>query len=210
MMTSRAEFRLLLREDNTAERLLPIARARGLCDDTRWARFEAEQAALAAARARAHAVSITGTEAINAALARRGSAPIESRRASLAELARRPELDAAALEELAALAGQGQGAPTPAIAARLEIELKYDGYLARQASEAARLQRADEVLVPSDLDYAIIPGLSREVIEKLSATRPRSLGQAARISGVTPAAVAILMTYLGMAARRQSALASSP
>jgi tRNA uridine 5-carboxymethylaminomethyl modification enzyme len=210
MMTSRAEFRLLLREDNTAERLLPIARARGLMRRHALGPVRGRAGGAGRGARPGPAVSITGTEAINAALARRGSAPIESRRASLAELARRPELDAAALEELAALAGQGQGAPTPAIAARLEIELKYDGYLARQASEAARLQRADEVLVPSDLDYAIIPGLSREVIEKLSATRPRSLGQAARISGVTPAAVAILMTYLGMAARRQSALASSP
>ncbi len=209
MMTSRAEFRLLLREDNTAERLLPLARLRGLCDDARWALFEGEQAALEAARVRAHAVSVTGTPAVNEALIALGSSPIEHRRATIAELMRRPELDAAAIERVVAAAGHEGGVPTPTIAARLEIELKYDGYLARQAHEAARMARADDIRVPDDLDYAIIPGLSREVVEKLSVTRPRSVGQAGRISGVTPAAIAILMTYIGIAARRQSALASS-
>jgi tRNA uridine 5-carboxymethylaminomethyl modification enzyme len=101
MMTSRAEFRLLLREDNTAERLTPVARAAGLIDDARWAWFERRTAALAAARARVQAASVTGTAAVEAALARRGSASIAGRRVTLAELLRRPELDWRAVEEVA-------------------------------------------------------------------------------------------------------------
>ncbi|MEZ4366788.1 MAG: tRNA uridine-5-carboxymethylaminomethyl(34) synthesis enzyme MnmG [Kofleriaceae bacterium] len=208
MMTSRAEFRLLLREDNTAERLLPIARARGLCDDARWAAYQREQAELEAARTRAHTASVTGTDAVNAALARHGSAPLVGRRATLAELARRPELGPAAVEEIAAAGGVG-GAPRADIAARLDIELTYAGYLARQEADAQRLRKVDGVRLPADLDFAAVPGLSREVVEKLSQARPASVGQASRISGVTPAAVTILLTHLELAARRRSALGST-
>lgn len=208
MMTSRAEFRLILREDNTADRLMAIGRRLGLVGDERWRAFEAWQRELAAALQRARELTVTGTPAVNAALARFGSAPIEARRVSLAELARRPELGAAALEEVATAAGQGAGAPRASIAERVEIELKYEGYLRRQETEAARLSRAEAVEVPEDLDFAAIPGLSREVVEKLAAIRPRSVGQASRISGVTPAAVAILLTHIGLSQRRRAALAS--
>jgi tRNA uridine 5-carboxymethylaminomethyl modification enzyme len=209
MMTSRAEFRLLLREDNTAERLLPAGRRLGLVDDARWARFEAGQAALAAARERAERASVTGTDAVNEALVRRGSTPLVSRRATLAELLRRPELDWAAVEEIAAAGGIAP-AGDPAALERTEIEIKYDGYLRRQRDDAARVAAADEVHLPDDLDYAAIPGLSREVIEKLAAQRPRSLGHAARISGVTPVAVSILMTHLALTRRRRADVSSSP
>lgn len=210
MMTSRAEFRLILREDNTADRLMGLGRRLGLIDDARWSAYEGWQREIDAARARLAALSVTGTPAVNDALTALGSAPIESRRLSLAELLRRPELDAAAVERVAAAAGHTEGAPRPSVAERVEIEVKYEGYLKRQESDAARMSRSDAMLVPDDLDYAVIPGLSREVVEKLSAIRPRSVGQASRISGITPAAVAILMTHIGLSLRRRAEVASKP
>ncbi|MGN6108621.1 MAG: FAD-dependent oxidoreductase, partial [Kofleriaceae bacterium] len=208
MLTSRAEFRLLLREDNAADRLMPIGRRLGLVDDERWREYEAWRAELAAAIERAHHATVTGTDAVNAALARHGSAPIANRRANLAELLRRPELDWRAVEEVAAAGGLAPGAAREAALERVEIELGYEGYLRRQEADAAKLQRAEAVLVPGDLDYRVIPGLSNEVVEKLEAIRPRSIGQASRISGVTPAAVAILLTHIGLSARRRSEVSS--
>jgi len=202
MMTSRAEFRLLLREDNTADRLLGTGRRLGLIDDDRWRRFEAHARAVDEARARADAATVTGTPAVNDALARFGSAPLVGRRATLADLMRRPELDAAAVEAIAAAAGLAPGPTDGAVRERVETEVKYAGYLRRQETDAARLARADEVRLPDDLDYGAVPGLSSEAIEKLARTRPRSLGQAARISGVTPAAVSILWVHVTARRRR--------
>ena len=208
MMTSRAEFRLLLREDNTAERLLPLGRKLGLVSDDKWRRYETWSAAVNAARVRAELSSVVGTPAVNDALAKFGSSPLIDRRASLAELLRRPELDGAAIEVIAAAGGIGSP-PDSAVAERIEIEIRYDGYLKRQELDAVRLGKADEVRIPEDVDYGIIPGLSREVVEKLSLTRPASVGQAARVSGVTPAAVAILLTHLGLSKRSRNVLPSA-
>ena len=205
MMTSRAEFRLLLREDNTADRLLPLARKLGLCGDQRWRWFEARQAALATGLARVHAASMVDGPAVADALARHHSASIAGRRVTLAELLRRPELDWRAVEAIAAAAGLAPGLVDPDVAEQIETELKYAGYLDRQAGEAARLADAEAVRLPDDLDFAAIPGLSREVVEKLSAIRPASVGQASRIPGVTPAALSILLAQL--AVRRAQAAA---
>ena len=206
MMTSRAEFRLLLREDNTAERLLPVGRALGLVDDARWRWFERRQAAIEAGLARARAASVTGTPAVNDLLGRLGSAPVSGRRVTLAELARRPELSWAAVERVAAAGGVAaqvvDGELADEVWLRVETELVYEGYLRRQEVDAARLAQADAVALPDDLDYGAIPGLSREVVEKLGALRPRSLGQASRVAGVTPAAVSILMTHVALTRRR--------
>jgi tRNA uridine 5-carboxymethylaminomethyl modification enzyme len=208
MMTSRAEFRLLLREDNTADRLMPIGRRLGLVGDARWRAYETWCSELAAAHDRAARASVVGTDAVNAQLARFGSAPVIGRRATLAELLRRPELDWRAVEQIADAGGVAASDASPAALERLEIELGYEGYLRRQEADAARLARADGVLVPATLDFREIPGLSNEVVEKLEAIRPRSVGQASRISGVTPAAVAILLTHLGLVERRKGEVAS--
>ncbi|HEX3764784.1 MAG TPA: tRNA uridine-5-carboxymethylaminomethyl(34) synthesis enzyme MnmG [Kofleriaceae bacterium] len=208
MMTSRAEFRLLLREDNTADRLMPTGRRLGLVDDARWRAFEAWQRELAAARERAARASVVGSDAVNAQLARFGSAPVVGRRATLAELLRRPELDWRAVEQVASAGGLAAGDAGPAALERLQIELCYEGYLRRQEADAARMARADGVLVPSTIDFHDIPGLSNEVVEKLEAVRPRSVGQASRISGVTPAAIAILLTHIGLVERRRADVAS--
>jgi tRNA uridine 5-carboxymethylaminomethyl modification enzyme len=205
MMTSRAEFRLLLREDNTVDRLFPTGRKLGLIDDDRWRAFEAWQTELAAAHARARDASVLGTDAVNATLAKYSSSPIANRRASLAELCKRPELDWRAVEEIASAGGVTAWTGTSAALERVEIELCYDGYLRRQEVDAAKLAKADNVKVPDGIVYRDIPGLSNEVVEKLEQIRPLSVGQASRISGITPAAVAILMTHIGLSHRRRSA-----
>ncbi len=204
MLTSRAEFRLLLREDNAVDRLLPIGRKLGLVDDARWRTFEAWRTEVEAAHARARDASVLGTDAVNAALGKYGSSPIANRRATLAELYKRPELDWRAIEEIANAGGLAAWTGSEAALERIEIELCYEGYLRRQEADAQKLAKADNVRVPDGIVYRDIPGLSNEVIEKLEAIRPRSVGQASRISGVTPAAVAILMTHIGLVHRRSS------
>jgi tRNA uridine 5-carboxymethylaminomethyl modification enzyme len=196
MFTSRAEHRLILREDNTADRLLPIARALGLVDDARWRRFEQFRRALACEHERLHAVHVKPEAAVNDRLRERGSAVVRDRRVSLAELLRRPELSYQDVAAVAAAAGITPSELAPGVAERVETEVKYDGYLRRQQVEADRLARLEDMGLPADLDYDAVPGLSLEVQEKLKRTRPRSLGQASRISGITPVALSILMTHL--------------
>jgi tRNA uridine 5-carboxymethylaminomethyl modification enzyme len=210
MLTSRAEFRLLLREDNAVDRLMPIGRELGLVDDDRWRAFEAWQRELAVAHDRAMRASVTGTPAVNAQLVSFGSSPLTGTRATLAELLRRPELDWRAVEQIAAAGGIAPPAGlSEAALERVEIEVSYEGYLRRQEADAAKLQRADNVRVPDELDYRAIAGLSREAIEKLEAVRPRSVGQASRISGITPAAIAILLTHIGLAQRKRAPASTS-
>ncbi len=210
MLTSRAEFRLLLREDNAVDRLMPIGRELGLIDDARWSLFEAWRRDLAAATERALHASVTGTEAVNAALVRFASSPLVGRRVTLADLLRRPELDWRAVEEIAQLGGIAASPASAEVLDRVAIEIVYEGYLKRQEADAARVARADAVRVPDELDFRRIPGLSNEVIEKFEAVRPRSLGQASRISGVTPAAIAILLTHIGLFRRGGTEVASPP
>lgn len=202
MFTSRAEYRLILREDNAADRLMPIGRALGLVDDTRWSRFESFGRSLEETRKSMLAMSVTGTEAVNARLAEFGSAALRDRRCTFSELLKRPELR---YEHLAAIAAAGEltlPEVAPDVAERLETEIKYSGYLKRQQVDAERLARFEDLLLPGDLDYDKIRGLRLEDVEKLSAARPRSVGQASRISGVTPVAVTVIMTHLDMARRR--------
>jgi tRNA uridine 5-carboxymethylaminomethyl modification enzyme len=205
MMTSRAEFRLLLREDNTVDRLLPTGRRLGLVGDDRWREFEAWRGELTAVRERCARAFVIGSAAVNDALAKFGSSPIVGRRATLEELLRRPELDWHAVEQIASAGGVAATEASPAALERIEVEVTYEGYLRRQEADAARMARAEGVRVPDDVDYRDIPGLSNEAVEKLEAIRPRSVGQASRISGVTPAAVAILLTHIGLAERRKTA-----
>jgi tRNA uridine 5-carboxymethylaminomethyl modification enzyme len=152
---------------------------------------------------------VVGSPAVDDALARLGSAPVRGRQ-SVLELLRRPELDLAALAPVASAAGlAGEVIPADlAVRERVEVQVKYEGYLRRQEVEAARLARMDEVLVPADLDYAALAGLSAEAREKLARERPRSLGQASRIRGVTPAAVAVLATHVS--ARRRGGQTTNP
>ncbi len=188
MFTSRAEFRLLLREDNADERLCERGRAIGLLCDAAWSAWTARRDAAAAELTRLHQTTLVPDGGTNDRLAALGTAPLR-KPATLLELLRRPEVSYAALQQ------SFGGVTDPAIAERVEIRVKYEGYLQRQAEEAERFRRLEDQPLPEDVDYRAVAGLSREVCEKLSRHRPRSIGQAARLSGVTPAAVSILLVH---------------
>ncbi|WP_024888788.1 tRNA uridine-5-carboxymethylaminomethyl(34) synthesis enzyme MnmG [Luteimonas huabeiensis] len=202
MFTSRAEYRLQLREDNADLRLTPVGRELGLVDDARWARFEAKREAIERETARLRGLWVSpGNAAGREAVARLG---IELKReASALDLLRRPELDYAALVSVPALA---PAAPVPAeVAEQVEIETAYAGYLERQRAEIERQQRHEGTAVPADFDYAQVRGLSAEVRQKLETVRPLTVGQAQRIPGMTPAAISLLLVHLERARRGRAA-----
>ncbi|HEY1586784.1 MAG TPA: tRNA uridine-5-carboxymethylaminomethyl(34) synthesis enzyme MnmG, partial [Polyangia bacterium] len=171
IMTSRAEHRLLLREDNADERLTPLGRRLGLVDDARFAAFAARKAALDGEMARLAGTSLSPTPATNDRLSALATAPLR-KPVTLLELLRRPEVDYAALR---AVFG---GVDDARVAERVEIAVKYEGYVARQTEEAARLRTLEAMALPTSLDYEGLAGLSREVKEKLGRVRPRTIAQA--------------------------------
>jgi tRNA uridine 5-carboxymethylaminomethyl modification enzyme len=189
MMTSRAEHRLLLREDNADERLTPLGKRLGLVDDDRWRAFTLRARALDAELERLRGTMLSPTAGTNDRLVALGTAPLR-KPISLVELLRRPEID------YRALASAFGGTEHTGIAERVEIRVKYEGYVARESEEVRRLATLEAMSLPDMLDYESMAGLSREVKEKLGRVRPRSVGQASRISGVTPAAISILMVHL--------------
>ncbi len=192
MFTSRAEHRLLLREDNADLRLREIGRGVGAVDDVDWSRTESKRTEIERAIAKLEEAVATPTEALNCALNLLSSTPLRLP-CPFAHLLRRPELDLAAVWSLAAF---GEPLPRPDVAAQVEVALKYAGYVDRQRAAIARTNRMESARIPPSLDYTVIPGLSREVREKLSTLRPQSLGQASRISGITPAAISLLSIHL--------------
>ena len=192
MFTSRAEHRLLLREDNADLRLREIGHGLGAVDEADWARTRAKRTAVDALLARLESVTATPTAALHAALAACGSAPLRLP-CSFGQLLRRPELG---LAEVWSLAGWEDAPPRPDVAAQVEVTVKYAGYVARQHDVVQRARKMEQARIPGALDYDAIPGLSREAREKLTAVRPQSLGQAARIAGITPAAMALLSVHL--------------
>jgi tRNA uridine 5-carboxymethylaminomethyl modification enzyme len=192
MFTSRAEYRLQLREDNADLRLTPIGRALGLVDDERWRRFEAKRAAIEREQQRLRDTHIGPATVPDEAAIRVLGQPL-AREFSLMQLLSRPDVRYAML---LALPGAGGAHPEPEVAEQVEIQAKYCGYLQRQAEEIERNRRNEETPLPPDFDYDRVRGLSTEVRQKLSAQRPSTLGQAARIPGVTPAAISLLRVYL--------------
>lgn len=198
MMTSRSEYRLVLRQDNADERLTPIGREMGLVDDTRWAHFCARRDAKQAERARLHDTILSPTEQLNALLTARGTTTVVTG-VRLEELLRRPQLDYAALAEV----DENRPALEPLVIEQLEVELKYEGYIRRQQADIDEMRRLENALLPEQVDYTTIGGLRKEAQEKLNRLRPRSIGQASRISGVSPADVSVLIVWLTNRSRGQ-------
>ncbi|HEY3809242.1 MAG TPA: tRNA uridine-5-carboxymethylaminomethyl(34) synthesis enzyme MnmG [Steroidobacteraceae bacterium] len=203
MFTSRAEHRLLLREDNADERLTPLGRQMGLVDDQRWRLFEQKQAAIATELTRLQQRRFRAGEVPADWAARVLGATPPARDTSALELLRRPEVDYVQLLELiGAPAGvAADGAPLddrlPSQVERaLEVRAAYAGYIERAADEIERARTHEHLAVPAELDFGVLGGLSNEVRQALSCARPATLGQAARIPGVTPAAVSILLVHL--------------
>ncbi|WIX32831.1 tRNA uridine-5-carboxymethylaminomethyl(34) synthesis enzyme MnmG [Salinicola sp. JS01] len=190
MFTSRAEYRLLLREDNADLRLTAAGRELGLVDDQRWAAFEAKRERIARESERLRTTWIQpGTPAADTLATKLGQ-PL-AREYNLMDLLKRPELTYA---DVASLKGEAERDET--VAEQVQIEAKYSGYIARQQEEIERLKRHEATPLPEALDYAKVEGLSHEIRQKLEQARPQTLGQAGRISGVTPAAVSILLIHL--------------
>jgi tRNA uridine 5-carboxymethylaminomethyl modification enzyme len=197
LFTSRAEYRLLLREDNADLRLREIGYRIGLIAPETWQRFTEKKAQIEQTIARLNSERIRPTERVNQALAQLGSVSLKQPQ-SLADLLRRPEID---LDALARLAEQAE-LPLAIDLANLpfkevvELQVKYEGYIRRQEEQVARFRKLERTLLPSDMEYTGLPGLSNEVVEKLNAVQPLSLGQASRISGMTPAAISVLQVHL--------------
>ncbi|MBM4260705.1 MAG: tRNA uridine-5-carboxymethylaminomethyl(34) synthesis enzyme MnmG [Deltaproteobacteria bacterium] len=197
MFTSRAEYRLLLREDNADLRLTEIGHRIGLANSKRNIRVVDKKNAIDQLNAFLQSRQVTPTSEVNALLTELGTAPLKNH-CSLAQLLRRPEVS---LNQLRRLAPDMPSFSADADA-QVELSTKYEGYVDRQVEIVQRFQKMEHVRVPEDFDYSQISGLSREVCEKLTRIRPRSLGQASRISGVTPAAISLLSVHL---TRRKSA-----
>ncbi|HVA68125.1 MAG TPA: tRNA uridine-5-carboxymethylaminomethyl(34) synthesis enzyme MnmG [Candidatus Binataceae bacterium] len=200
MFTSRAEYRLLLREDNADRRLSPIGERIGLLDAADASRTRARYARIEAEAARLREAVVAADERVNSILTAAASSPL-SHGVKAWELLRRPELPYTTVIE--ALGGNSSGLGEDE-AAELEIDAKYQGYVRQQVEMVERSKRLEDALIPEKLDYWKINGLSTEVRERLSAIRPRSLGQAARTPGVTPASIALLAVYLKGGGRRAS------
>jgi tRNA uridine 5-carboxymethylaminomethyl modification enzyme len=192
MFTSRAEYRLQLREDNADQRLTPIGHALGCVDEVRWTHYNRKLHALERERERLQGLLATPGNALGQALGGVLGKPL-SREVRALDALRRPELDYA---RLTAIEGFGPPVADPQVAEQLEIQARYAGYLERQQSEIERSRGLDQTAIPQDFDYTRVRGLSAELLQKLGQHRPQTLGQAGRIAGMTPAAIALLAVYL--------------
>ena len=203
MFTSRAEYRLMLREDNADLRLTETGRRLGLVDDVRWDAFSRKRDAVVHEQDRLERIRLTPQMLHIDDAIRVFGKPIE-REYSLAALLKRPDVSYCSLMSIPS---SGIGVDDPEIAEQVEIQIKYQGYIERQKDEVQRRASQDNLPLPPGLDYQAVRGLSKEVQQKLELQRPETLGQAARISGVTPAAIALLLVHLkrGMQPQKKSA-----
>ena len=202
VLTSRSEYRLVLRGDNADRRLTPLGRELGLIDERRWQIYEGKQAAIAAEQDRLNTVRLKVSDPAAAAVEAQTSAPIKGS-ITLAELLRRPGFHSADL----ARHGMADPELRRDVAEATEIDIKYSGYLARQQQQIDQARKQENRPIPTDINYATIATLSNEAREKLAAIRPMNLGQASRMAGVSPADVTALMLWLEIRNRQAS---SSP
>jgi tRNA uridine 5-carboxymethylaminomethyl modification enzyme len=192
MFTSRAEYRLQLREDNADLRLTDTGRRLGVVDDARWEVFARKRDAVARELERLKSTYVNPNVVAVPELTRVLGQPIE-REYSLAELLRRPTVS---YVTLLTLPGAGESVADAAVAEQVEITTKYAGYIERQQDEIARHRGQESLRLPAGLDYRTVRGLSTEVQQKLNLHQPETIGQAARISGITPAAISLLLVHL--------------
>jgi tRNA uridine 5-carboxymethylaminomethyl modification enzyme len=190
IMTSRAEYRLLLRQDNADARLTPLGRRVGLVQDDRWERFTRKQAAIKDAMDYLRQNSINPTQEIKEKLAEAEIEPIRNA-TTFYELLRRPDVDYAKLQRVFDLPELEDE-----VRQQVEISITYEGYIKKQLEQVEHMEKLEEKLLPEDIDYAQVPSLRDEGREKLAQIRPRSVGQASRISGVSPADISVLLVWL--------------
>jgi tRNA uridine 5-carboxymethylaminomethyl modification enzyme len=191
LFTSRAEYRLLLREGNADLRLRDIGRELGLVDDAVYTEFTEKRDAINLEIEWLNKTKVKPTQDINKRLSDFGSSALKQV-VSLSDLLRRPEITLADLLPLTS----HQREMAPEVQQEVQLHIKYEGYISRQHEQVVRFKKMEEVLLPEDIDYSQFDGLSNEVVEKLNSIRPRSLGQASRISGITPAAISVLQVHL--------------
>ncbi|NNE05922.1 MAG: tRNA uridine-5-carboxymethylaminomethyl(34) synthesis enzyme MnmG [Xanthomonadales bacterium] len=192
MFTSRAEYRLNLREDNADARLTETGRGLGLVEDVRWDQFQRKRDAVAEEQQRLASLWLSPENAGGKALEVKLGIRL-SRETTALDLLKRPELD---YVRLMGVEGIGPGVPDPQVSGQVEVQVKYSGYLKRQAEEIERNRRNEGQQIPADFDYQGVRGLSSELAEKLAQSRPETIGRASRIPGMTPAAISLLLVYL--------------
>jgi tRNA uridine 5-carboxymethylaminomethyl modification enzyme len=192
MFTSRAEYRLQLREDNADLRLTEIGRKLGVVDDARWTAFEQKREAIAIEEERLRGTWVNPRN-LPAEDAERVLGKAIEREYPLYELLRRPDVN---YQSLMTLPNAGEGVADPKVAEQVEIKAKYQGYIDRQLDEIKRAEQNENLALPADLDYRQVRGLSIEVQQKLNLHKPETLAQAGRISGVTPASMSLLLVHL--------------
>ena len=197
MMTSRSEYRLVLRQDNADERLTPLGRELGLISDRRWEKFQQKQEQKRAELKRVQSTTLPPSEELNQILVSRGTSPL-STGAKLADLLKRPQVS---YQDLTAVDRERPKYST-AIFEAVEIELKYEGYIRRQRADIEEARRLERKRLPQ-VDYAQIKGLRLEAVEKLNKVKPENIGQAGRISGVSPADISVLLIWLAAQERQQ-------
>lgn len=201
MMTSRSEYRLVLRQDNADERLTPLGRQLGLISDRRWEKFQAKQAQKQAELRRVQSTILPPSEELNQILVSRGTSPL-STGAKLSSLLKRPQITYQDLEPV----DKDRPQYSTAVFEAVEIELKYEGYIKRQLADIEEARRLEKKKLPRDVDYSQIKGLRLEAGEKLNKVRPENIGQAGRISGVSPADISVLLIWLASKDREGGAL----
>ncbi len=197
MMTSRSEYRLVLRQDNADERLTPLGRELGLISDRRWEKFQQKQEQKRAELKRVQSTTLPPSEELNEILVSRGTSPL-STGAKLADLLKRPQVS---YQDLTAV-DRDRPKYSTAIFEAVEIELKYEGYIKRQRADIEEARRLERKRLPQ-VDYAQIKGLRLEAVEKLNKVKPENIGQAGRISGVSPADISVLLIWLAAQERQQ-------
>ena len=191
MMTSRSEYRLVLRQDNADERLTPLGRELGLISDRRWEKFQRKQEQKQAELKRVQKTTLPPSETLNQILVSRGTSPLTTG-AKLADLLKRPQITYKDLEPV----DKDRPQYSTAVFEAVEIELKYEGYIKRQRADIEEARRLERKRLPQDVDYSTIQGLRLEAGEKLNKVKPENIGQAGRISGVSPADISVLLIWL--------------